>query len=80
MSNIDEKVPADQFERVVREMRKAALLLDEIQHGTDLAKGVHKFEAQRALDHASACVEVAQYWLSKAIREAVKAGQAGNDG
>lgn len=72
MSNAQEVTPSDQFERVVREMRKAERLLEEIQHGTDLAAGINKFEAQRALEHASACVEVAQYWLGKAIGEATK--------
>jgi hypothetical protein len=75
--NNSEVIPSDQFDRVVREMQKAARLIEEIQRGNDLARGLHKYEAQRALDKASARVEEAQYWLGRAIAEAAKAGKGG---
>jgi hypothetical protein len=73
--NNGEVIPSDQFARVVREMQKAARLIEEIQRGTDMTRGLHRYEAQRALDKASTRVEEAQYWLGRAIAEAMKAGK-----
>jgi t-SNARE complex subunit (syntaxin) len=57
----------DQFDRVLREMEKLSQLFNEVEQAIKLAKGINRHEAQRALDKARADVEVAQYWMKKAI-------------
>jgi len=73
--NKDERAPPTQFERVKEEMRKLERMIAEIHEGLAVARGLHKFESQRALDKSSECIELAQYWLGKAISHAVQASQ-----
>lgn len=65
-------IPADQFEHVLAEMSKLSALFDEVDRSIHMARGVHRHEAQRALDEARSCVEVAQYWMKKAIDAALR--------
>jgi hypothetical protein len=67
MDGKKDQVSHDQFDRVLREMEKLAHLFDEVEQAIKLAKGINRHEAQRALDKARADVEVAQYWMKKAI-------------
>ena len=52
MANKDESIPSVQFDRVVFEMRKLEKLFEEIDKGLALSRGIHRFEAVRALDKA----------------------------
>lgn len=70
MTNREEPVPADQFDRVLKEMRELDRLVGEVHEHVESARGISKYEAQRALNEASACIEVAQYWIGKALRAA----------
>jgi hypothetical protein len=65
-----DQVSHDQFDLVLLEMEKLARLFDEVEQAIKLAKGIQRHEAQRALDKARADVEVAQYWMKKAIAAA----------
>jgi hypothetical protein len=67
MDKPSDHVTHDQFELVLLEMEKLARLFDEVEQAIKLAKGINRHEAQRALDKARADVEVAQYWMKKAI-------------
>jgi hypothetical protein len=67
MDKPSDQVSHDQFELVLLEMEKLARLFDEVEQAIKLAKGINRHEAQRALDKARADVEVAQYWMRKAI-------------
>jgi hypothetical protein len=75
----DEPIPADQFARVQNEMRKLHLLVEEVAAGIVISKGLHKLEARRALTEASANLEVAQFWLGKAIHAAKEANDLTNE-
>lgn len=75
----DETIPPDQFEKVLREMTKLSQLLDDVERSIKLARGIHRLEAQRALDQARSCVEVAQHWMQKAIRVAHSANEGVSD-
>jgi uncharacterized protein (DUF1015 family) len=70
MSASEETIPPDQFDRVLNEMTKLSRLFDEVERSIAIARGIHRHEAQRALDEARSCVEVAQYWMAKAIHAA----------
>lgn len=71
MSSKDaEQSQHDQFDRVLGEMQKLSRMFDEVEQSLRLAKGINRHEAQRALDQARSCVEVAQYWMQKAITAA----------
>jgi len=65
-----DQISHDQFDRVLQEMEKLTRLFDEVEQAIKLAKGIQRHEAQRALDKARADVEVAQYWMKKAIAAA----------
>jgi hypothetical protein len=70
MDATQDQASHDQFERVLLEMEKLTRLFDEVEQAIKLAKGIQRHEAQRALDKARADVEVAQYWMKKAIAAA----------
>ena len=76
--NQAEHIPPDQFERVLREMRKLDMLVGEVQEHIEVARGVTNFEAQRALNEVSRHIEIAQYFMGKAIAESMKKGGQGN--
>jgi len=65
-------IPSDQFERCVEELRKAALLVEEIQRAADVASGLNKFEAQERLAKAREHMELAGFYLDKAIKATLK--------
>jgi hypothetical protein len=75
-----DQVSHDQFDRVLAEMERLNRLFDEVEQAIKLAKGINRHEAQRALDKARADVEVAQYWMKKAIDAARKSGEDGGSG
>jgi hypothetical protein len=75
MDGKKDQVSHDQFDRVLKEMEKLAHLFDEVEQAIKLAKGINRHEAQRALDKARADVEVAQYWMKKAIDAARTSGE-----
>jgi hypothetical protein len=67
-----ESIPSDQFERCVEELRKAALLVEEIQRASDVATGLNKHEAQDRLAKAREHMELAGFYLDKAIKATLK--------
>lgn len=67
-----QSIPSDQFERCVDELRKAALLVEEIQRAADVASGLNKHEAQERLVKAREHMELAGFYLDKAIKAAMK--------
>jgi hypothetical protein len=77
MGTSRDQVSHDQFDRVLLEMEKLARLFDEVEQAIKLAKGINRHEAQRALDKARADVEVAQYWMRKAIDAARTSSEDG---
>jgi hypothetical protein len=77
MDKPSDQVSHDQFDRVLREIERLNQLFDEVEQAIRLAKGINRHEAQRALDKARADVEVAQYWMKKAIDAARKSGEDG---
>jgi hypothetical protein len=77
MDKPSDQVSHDQFELVLLEMEKLARLFDEVEQAIKLAKGINRHEAQRALDKARADVEVAQYWMKKAINAARTSSEDG---
>jgi hypothetical protein len=79
MGTQEERRNHDQFELVLKEMEKLARLFDEVEQAIKLAKGINRHEAQRALDKARADVEVAQYWMKKAITAARTTDQTNRD-
>jgi hypothetical protein len=72
-----DQVSHDQFDRVLAEMERLNELFNEVEQAIKLAKGINRHEAQRALDKARADVEVAQYWMKKAIDAARKSSEDG---
>ena len=65
-------LPSDQFERCVEELRKATMLVEEIQRAADVASGIDKEEVRSRLVKAKDAFEIAGFHLDKAIKAAMK--------
>ena len=65
-------LPSDQFERCSDELRKTALLIEEIQRAADVAEGMGRYEVQQRLYKAREHFELAGFYLSKAIEETTR--------
>lgn len=73
--NPDDHQPGKQFERVVEELRKFSLVMDEAQRAVETARGIDGVEARRALAVASTRLEEARYWFGVGLRSAHKTGR-----
>lgn len=62
--------PGEQFEKTLADMRLLSQLVEEIDKGIVTARGIDRHEATRALDEARKHIEIAQYFVSKAVRYA----------
>ena len=67
---------ADPFVKLIEDMRNLDRLIKEIDDSIALARGLDRVEAQRSLDECRACIEVAQYWATKAIAAARRGTKA----
>lgn len=66
-------IPSDQFERVVEELRKLSVVIEEIERGVQVAKGIHGVEARSCLVRAGARLQESGYWIGQALKHAEKA-------
>ena len=67
---MDERSPHDHFEFLLKEMKKIERQLEQVHQRETVGKGIHQYETNRALYEARACLEVAQYWIGKALAAA----------
>jgi hypothetical protein len=69
MSN-DERIPSDQFDRVIEEMRKFANMIDEQERHMSTARGINMIEARRCFALSSTRLQEAGYWFQQALTHA----------
>jgi|SRR5882724_2822907 len=69
MSN-EERIPSDQFERVLEEMRRFANQIDEQDRHMATSRGINVVEARRCFAHSSARLQEAGFWFQQALKHA----------
>lgn len=72
MTNKD-AIPSDQFARVVEELRKLSVAIDEIEQGVRVSKGIHGIEARACLVRASDRLQESGFWIGQALKHAQRA-------
>lgn len=63
-------IPSDQFERVVDEMRRFSVLLDEQERHVRTARGISGLEARRCFSLSSVRLQEAGFWFQQALQHA----------
>lgn len=63
-------IPADQFERVIEEMRRFANLIDEQERHVTTARGITALEARRCFALSAARLQEAGFWFQQALKYA----------
>lgn len=71
--NATDPIPPDQVERCVKELRKVSVLIDEIERGIAVSKGLHAVEARRCISLAGGRLQEAGYWIGQAVKHATEA-------
>lgn len=74
MTTKDEPIPSDQFARVIEELRRLSVVVDEMQRGIETSRGQHAAEARRCFSRATDRLQESGYWLGQALIHARKAG------
>lgn len=69
----NDPIPSDQFARVVEELRKLSVVIDEIERGVQVSAGIHGIEARSCLVLASSRLQESGYWIGQALKHAQKA-------
>lgn len=69
MSN-EERIPSDQFERVLEEMRRFANQIEEQDRHMTTSRGINVVEARRCFGHSSARLQEAGFWFQQALKHA----------
>ncbi len=64
------RVPADQFERVLEEMRRFSNMLDEQERHIATARGITAIEARRCFAVSSTRLQEAKFWFQEALKYA----------
>lgn len=64
------KIPSDQFERVIEEMRRFANLIDEQERHVTTSRGITALEARRCFALSSARLQEAGFWFQQALKHA----------
>ncbi len=64
------KIPADQFERVIEEMRRFANLIDEQERHVTTSRGITAIEARRCFTFSAARLQEAGFWFQQALKHA----------
>jgi hypothetical protein len=75
MSIKEEPLPADQYTRVVEELRKFAVIMDEVQGYVETVHGIEAAEARRCFSWAAARLQEAGYWFGQGLKHAQKSGK-----
>jgi hypothetical protein len=70
MANDDLRIPADQFERVIEEMRRFANLIDEQERQLTTLRGITALETRRCFALSSARLQEAGFWFQQALKYA----------
>ncbi len=64
----DERIPADQFERVIEEMRRFSNLIDEQERHMATSRGITAIEARRCFGLSSTRLQEAEFWFRQALK------------
>ncbi len=70
MTDATKRIPADQFERVIEEMRRFANLIDEQERHVTTSRGITALEARRCFALSSARLQEAGFWFQQALKHA----------
>jgi hypothetical protein len=66
----EERIPADQFERVVEEMRRFNNQIDEQERHMTTSRGINVIEARRCFANSSQRLQEAGFWFQQALKHA----------
>lgn len=74
MTNKDEPIPPDQYERALEELRKFSLLIEEMQKNVETTRGQWAAEARRCFANSVTRLQEAGDHFIRGMKAARKAG------
>lgn len=68
-------MPSDQYARVVEELRRFSVVIDEMQKNVEMVRGLDAIEARRCFVIAAQRLQEAGYWFGQGLNHSQKAGK-----
>lgn len=73
MTKQDEPMPSDQYARVIEELRRFSVVIDEMQKDVEMVRGLDAIEARRCFVISAQRLQEAGYWFGQGLKFSKKA-------